>query len=490
MIRGYADRTKTKNLQAIINENILSPLFEHAARKPGIEGIVMLGGGARRSTVHPDGFGDRYCDVDLALFVNAVQEWLPLFEFYVPDTLGADMEQGWFEINCHQMLIPLERQERRWSDAQKKQAYEEGIIIYDPRGSVRRLLSERCVHDDILEGERAAQLQQAYLSYRSSGDPVSDHLGLNKMLNQAVELSFLANHEYRTHKKWRFEATLRLPDLPSGAEELFTESLLVRSATQEDVVRRKRCLDEIFSYYAGSIPHLRGHTQPACDDHRWSVEDMLCLIVGQFYWLVERNPLRQMQRGFPLNAHDLLNEGLGMSLEAVRLMYGLPLLQEVQALGVMNPHPYYPEEDYDLFVEPSLTGQECLQTFRELVMDSLRVPDLTDATIVRRRQALEELTRSVKRTLELRSLCPSDPYHHAVRSGLYSDRQLLERTYGECVCPHTLGADEQRLFTGFTSYNLVGDNRDLAEALRNPVGGIYTREQRDQIRKIAGDNHG
>jgi hypothetical protein len=476
MIVGYADNSKTNNIQDLINTKLIYPLFDVVAQREGIEGLVLLGGAARRSAKNPNGFGDKFSDVDIAIFISKLQPWLPNFEYYVPDNIGADIQNGWFEINCHQMLIPRESEPRYWTDDQKKQAYGESIVFYDPHGVTNDLISGMCSVDKSYNQKRIGILLNALNSYQINSDPVKSHLALNKILNQVVELAFKVNGEFRTHKKWRYEALLRLNNLPEYAEQLFSESLLVKKFTKDDVNRRKMAIDKIIGHYS-YFPELK---YEKTINSEYSIEkrkDMLSLIIGQFYWLVERNPERQMYRGFALNAHDLLNESVSMALESWRISKGEQIRQEVQALGVMNPHPTYQEKLYDLWDESIL--------FRDLLIDSLLVPDMSNQGILNRVKVLKRFITPYVAKLHDTGFIPKDPYHHAINKGIYSDRQLSEEPFGEKVCPLNASEEERKLFTGFCSLHFVGSEDNLTYHLLNPIPNIYAGKQLEILKKMA-----
>ena len=206
---------------------------------------------------------------------------------------------------------------------------------------------------------------------------------------------------------------------------------------------------------------------------------MLSLIIGQFYWLVERNPQRQMHRGFPLNAHDLLNEGIAMSLESYRIVQGKQIQQEVQALGVMSPHPYYPEDFYNLW--DSSIG------FRDVLIESIFVPDLSSQGISERVNILTNFIHPYKKQLQESGLVSPDPYHHALKRGIYSDRQLLQDPFGEKACPKNLSEEEKRLFLGFCSLHIVDSIDSLRCNLNIPLPKIYSERQLIQLKKIMED---
>lgn len=476
MIKDYLARVQTADINQHVRR-VMDPFFQRCKAKPGLEGIVELGGLATRA------FSDTHSDVDASLFVAQEQPWLPMFEFYVP-TPSLDIFAGirFFEINVHQNTLAREYERGVWEEG-KKEAYEEGVVIHDPHGRVTELIGMMVFFDDHYANSRKAKLCSAIGTFAPTNDFIADHLALNKIANQVVEVMYLSNREFRPHKKWRLEKARYLPDLPPCFDEMCADLYLVRDISQSDVQRRLSSAMAFLDHYTGHQPvHTEfgtQHTQhPICSGYTpHEQKRMMSLVMGQLYWLVDVNPLRQVARGFILNSHDLLNEGLGLSLEALRIAEGEPIRQNSEALNVIYPPVHYDESTYTI-LHPGID--------RALLADALMVPDFSPDTVAARVAALQRITRPLQANLAKTGLVPEDPYHFAVRH-CYFDRQLRMTTFAEASCPQALNDEDKRLYQGFVSLHLAGSKEELAQALRDPIPSIYSGQDLARIAQIAGD---
>ncbi|MBU1622258.1 MAG: hypothetical protein KJ597_01660, partial [Nanoarchaeota archaeon] len=426
MIKNYLERIETEDINPLIRK-VMDPFFARLRTKPGIEGIVELGGLAQRN------FSDIHSDVDASLFVSELQPWLPMFEFYVPTP--NSLKPRFFEINVHQNTLEREHSRNEWEEG-KKEAYEEGRIIFDPNCNIASLVEARVNFDEVFVQNRKSQMYHAISSFNSSGNPLKDHLALNKMANQTVELMYFVNEEFRPHKKWRLEKARYLPNLPNNYENLIENIYLIKEISTEDVKRRLAAVRELAHHYKPStllsIPSLPIHQEYSLHNQMM----MTSLILGQLYWLVDVNPMRQVSRGFALNSHDLLNEGISLALETRRIISGEMIKQYVEALDVIYPSPEYDESEYDLltvFDQPH-SG--------ELLARAILTPNFSSETVQKRVVALQSITKPLHTQLIELGLVSEDPYHFAIVN-CYFDRQLLEKTFAETTCPSRLSEDDE-----------------------------------------------
>jgi len=440
----------------------MGSFLERLKAKPETLAIASLGGLGYR------GFSDKHSDIDMSLLVDSPANWMPQFEFYIP----RPGTEGFFEINIHQNTLERERA-RSWEEA-KKEAYDEARIIYDPTGALRNLIDQQVAFDEMKAGNRRSLLLDAIFAFSSTGDGLNDHLALNKMCNQVIELVYLANHEFRPHKKWRLEKARYLKKVPRDFDRLITMAMTVTSMHQKSVRSRLsslRRLAEDYSVSTGLNP-----SQSCVDRISGETADLLTILFGQFMWYAEVNPPRQVERGFFLNAHDLLNEGLSMVLEASRLMRGVPMRQHLDALDIGQLHPSYREEEYNLYEDVAVPG------WSDCVMDALFTVNLSAAEVTRRAQELNEIITALRQIAEETDAVPRNAYHHAL-ANCYYDRQLLSRTFGENICSPNLPPGERKLFLGYLSYNLIESIDQLEDAL-GTFSQIYTDRHKETIKTI------
>jgi hypothetical protein len=292
---------------------------------------------------------------------------------------------------------------------------------------------------------------------------------------------YSSNREFRPHKKWRLEKARYLSDLPENFDEIVQGIYLVKEISFKEVSRRLACIKELVKFYSADIKPI-SLASPAVQTYSPHEQKMMTsLILGQLYWLVDVNPMRQVARGFVYNSHDLLNEGLGLTLETTRVVKGQMIKQYAEALNVIHPYPTYDEAEYDL-----LEGIDPSRDTLVKLAHSLLVPDFEEETVQRRVSALQQITKPLQEHLVERGLVPEDPYHFAV-AHCYFDRQLLEETFAERTCPRGLSEHDEKLYKGFVSLHLVGSRTELNRALREPFPGIYLEDDLNRVRAIVED---
>lgn len=163
----------------------------------------------------------------------------------------------------------------------------------------------------------------------------------------------------------------------------------------------------------------------------------LSIILSQYLWLVNINPLRQIERGYKFNAMDLLNTGVDLFIE------GLYLYNRRY-----RPHPKWRMEVVrDLEWVP--------ENFETLITNSFLIECMTSKAIKKRRDALSNLFAQLEKKILKENIFNSySAYEFACRYA-YEDRQIsindkLQRifksnqidkfnlSFNECILLHGL----------------------------------------------------
>lgn len=167
----------------------------------------------------------------------------------------------------------------------------------------------------------------------------------------------------------------------------------------------------------------------------------LALILSQYKWYVEINPIRAIKRGFLINAIELLNNGVELFFEALYL-----LNREYQ------PHLKWRfEASCDLKWIP--------QNYRSKMEKVLLSTEITEEAILNKRENIiilfQEVIEKIVETLDF----DSDYYRYACINS-YTDRQIVNETYADNLVKRTknfLDEREKKLL-----YSLA--NRELVES--------------------------
>jgi predicted nucleotidyltransferase len=191
---------------------------------PNLEGIVYLGGLAR-------GFADEFSDIDIALFSKKPMPNLQLGERLSPE--GYDLEI---------YNIAMDEGFQKWTPIQKE-AYEEGVVIYDKNNNVTPFLNDALCFNDDYRIKRSLELifnmawhGWIYTPYKNKTEKgyfwvlpedlwfrrnhtANAFYVAQKSIEHYIELMFVINRKWSPDYKWRYIKYLNLPVLPKNAKE-------------------------------------------------------------------------------------------------------------------------------------------------------------------------------------------------------------------------------------------------------------------------------
>lgn len=224
---------------------------------------------------------------------------------------------------------------------------------------------------------------------------------------------------------------------------------------------------EIIYDESGRVKELIDH-KVAFDEKYRSLR--LSIILSQYYWLVNINPLRQVERGYILNGMDLLNTGLDLLIEGIYLYNRR-----------YRPHPKWRIEiAKDLAWTPT--------DFVENLKDAFTVSAINQKEILRRREVLTSMFSKLEAKVKEDKLFGElSPYEYACLYG-YEDRQIAESSY---VVRHfgnlleKLDQEEIVLLNGLANEYFLQNKKDLYLMKETDLPGEY----RKLIDKIGRTDH-
>ena len=206
------------------NRNISMKIMEELKKIPEVEGVMFLGGVARN-------FADVDSDIDLAVFSN---EKLPNL------SVGENFDEN--NIDIEFWNIKLNESFEEWGQVQKE-AYQEGIIVFDRNGKVKDYIDKTLFYSDktfLLEfGERFFHLAWhglIYTPYRNKSirgyhwilpsdlwykrnNPENGFVILQNCSMIFIELLFVLNRRWIPDFKWIWIKSQKLSTLPNNYYE-------------------------------------------------------------------------------------------------------------------------------------------------------------------------------------------------------------------------------------------------------------------------------
>lgn len=174
-------------------------------------------------------------------------------------------------------------------------------------------------------------------------------------------------------------------------------------------------------------------------------KNRLALIIGQYRWYVEINPLRAIKRGFYINAIDLLNKGIEMFYEALYLIN-----REYQ------PHNKWRfEASCDLRWIPN--------NYREKMEMAVLTSNITESAILQKRKYIMELFKDLIERINSEMEEEIDYYHFACINS-YTDRQIVDSTYADKLYDkvrNVISEEEKVFLYSLINSELISSDEEL-----------------------------
>ncbi len=207
-------------------------------RKKGVIGAALIGGSGRGNV-------DKYSDIDIAIFVKRGTDlgMKKEGETFVKLSGNRKVKIDWGIAEYESELKGTWSMEKRW-------AYSQCKIIYDPEGKVKRLIDKKLIFPEkerewlLMEGVEQAHYWgiavPEKLAYR--GDMISAHYSINLGLAMLLQTLFALNKQFIPSPHWRIWFARKLKWKPKDFDEKIREIILVKEFTLEELKRRQKAL--------------------------------------------------------------------------------------------------------------------------------------------------------------------------------------------------------------------------------------------------------
>jgi hypothetical protein len=199
-------------------------------------GIVFLGGVAR-------GYFDHSADIDIALFKKQGAE-IPLPAKFL--TIDDFPIQIWLEDYESEKTSPWEMP-KRWT-------YSQGQIFFDTQDQIAQLLNEKVplgTEEKKWLMMSGLTLSEWYINrlthlWIERGNLISAHHMFQRGLNYFFDMLFALNEELVPDMKWRYYCVEQLERLPHNFQEHIKDTLIMHSASLEEIERRQAAFMEMW----------------------------------------------------------------------------------------------------------------------------------------------------------------------------------------------------------------------------------------------------
>jgi len=211
--------------------------FASKFRRKGVVGIVFLGGIAR-------GYFDKFSDIDLIVFKRRRMR------------LGIkhedEIEYKGFKID-YEIVNYDDSAKSEW-EMEKRWAFSNAKIFYDPEGKIRALLSKKVhlknkerkwiIMEGITQSEWYCNEGSESWIYRS--DMMSANRSINIALEYLMKALFGLNNQLLPDEKWRIYQGQRLKWLPKRFKEKLKEIILIKDISIKELQRRRNALNYLW----------------------------------------------------------------------------------------------------------------------------------------------------------------------------------------------------------------------------------------------------
>lgn len=230
---------------------------------------------------------------------------------------------------------------------------------------------------------------------------------------------------------------------------------------------------EAYTYTSEIIFDRNGEVKQLIDTHTGFNEEYRCsrlsIILSQYYWLVNINPLRQIERGYLFNAMDLLNTGLDLLIEGIYLYNRRYRPHPKWRIEIAKDLPWLPTE------------------FEFHLHESFIINKFDEDNVLRRRAHLDSMFSELeKQVLHDNIFNNLTPYEYACLYG-YVDRQIAMGSYASRNFDAVLKAlndEELTLFNGLVNEYRMRTYDDLLSIGESDIPLEYKK----LITKIVNNN--
>lgn len=197
-------------------------------------------------------------------------------------------------------------------------------------------------------------------------------------------------------------------------------------------------------------------------------KNRLALILGQYKWYVEINPIRTIERGLYMNGIDLLNKGIDLFVEALYLYN----------------YQYMPHNKWRL--DMALDLNFVPKNYVKNINNALITESIDANGIIKKRNNIIKLFSELIDTITKEfDMNVDELYEYACKKS-YTDRQLLDFTYSDTLIKkynNSLNDFEKIVLASMVNYYLVGNNMEFLN-LKDKIPEVNYKKVYNKIRRM------
>ena len=184
----------------------------------------------------------------------------------------------------------------------------------------------------------------------------------------------------------------------------------------------------------------------------------LALLLGQYKWYVEINPLRAIKRGLYENGIDLLNRAIDMYVETVYLYN----------------YQYMPHCKWKIDIAAKLNYLP--DNYEEDIKEALKTDSIDPEGIIKKREKVIKLySELINKISQEYGMGIDDMYNYACKNS-YSDRQLLQETYIDKLISRlsdVLNSNEALLLQSLVNFYTISSDEEFLDLDNDELEDIY-----------------
>jgi len=240
---------------------IADKLAADISRFQNVTGVIFMGGLAR-------GFMDKYSDIDIIALLDKENSFV---RKQVKQASSEEQKNAAVDIDVEVHTLAAYTK-KKWNEIDRW-SFSKANVVFDPNGTVRRLLDEKlCISSELWIKriavcseylkwyccpaiESAKSMAEAWID---RDDLSSAHYCLSYSLDTMLRLIFALNNEFVPPAKWKLFYSYSLQWLPTNYEKLLKEAMTIRAFSEDDCRRRISALKKLWSSILPEIEEKTG----------------------------------------------------------------------------------------------------------------------------------------------------------------------------------------------------------------------------------------
>jgi len=184
----------------------------------------------------------------------------------------------------------------------------------------------------------------------------------------------------------------------------------------------------------------------------------IALLMGQYKWYVEINPIRAIKRGLLINGIDLLTKGIDLFIEAL-FLYN---------------YQYLPHSKWRF--EMALDLENIPENLEENLREALITEGVTEEGILNKREKVMTLFEGLREMVKKEYNMDIDELYEYACKNSYSDRQLLKETYADRLINkvgNDMSFEDKRLISSLINNYLIQSDEELLNISLDDIDERY-----------------